>query len=319
MGLAACASDSAPAPDLASDTASLPSTEIAFAALAFDDGAPTLGKPRNITQHDGYDNQPSFVRDNSALYYVSEGASGKTDVWRYDIAQDSAVRVYASPTVSEYSPKELPAGYRVSYIQENETADVTRVHAAPAAGGAGAPVIDLAPLGYYAWLQGGKTLAVYLRSEPARLQLVDVATGAVEDIASTIGRSLQHGPGGARLYFTIMDDEDNHRLHVYDLETRSVTPLVALPEATQDYAVVFDETGAAQGVFAGDGSVLQYAMIGGDDQGWRPVRDFAPDRLAKLSRIAVSGDHQWIAVVGEPAQDQAPGDQPSDASSKPSN
>ncbi len=116
--LAACPTSGEEADiDLAADTASLPDTEVYLAALSLDGDALAVSTPRNISQNAGYDNQPSFLPGGNAFYYVSEGASGKTDVWRYDLTSDSAVRVYSSSAFSEYSPKAAPAGFGVSYIQ----------------------------------------------------------------------------------------------------------------------------------------------------------------------------------------------------------
>lgn len=202
---------SRPAPDLAADTANLPETDIYLAPLSVSEDGAEVGTFRAVVATPGYDNQPSFLPGEAAFYYVSEGESGKTDIWRYDIETDEATRFHDSPSVSEFSPKAAPAVYGVSYIQENEAADVTRVHHAPATGGPGEAVIDFAPLGYYAWLGAGDMLAVYLRSEPPSLHLVDIADGKKRLIAENIGRSLHPAPDGGGLYFTQKKTEGGHR------------------------------------------------------------------------------------------------------------
>jgi len=299
--LAACASSSEEADiELAADTASLPDTEVYLTALFMDGDTLAVGAPRNISQNAGYDNQPSFVPGGNAFYYVSEGASGKTDVWRYDLTSDSAVRVYASSAFSEYSPKAAPAGYGVSYIQENEAGDVTRVHHMPASGGAGAPVTDFAPLGYYAWLQGGESLAVYLRSEPATLHIVDVASGATTEVAEDIGRSLHPAPEGNELYFTRIGADGAHQITVFDTETGGLNAIATLPEEVQDFTPVFSEDGALRGLLAGSGVKLLYHPATGEGAGWREISDFEGNRLKDITRVAVSDDLNLIAFVAEP-------------------
>ena len=287
------------APDLAADTASLPGTDIFLARLSMDGDLPQVEAIRNITNASGYDNQPSFVSGAAAFYYVSEGESGKTDIWQYDIATDTKMVVFESPTVSEYSPQGAPMGYGISYIQENEAGDVTRVHAAPVSGGAGKAVISLAPLGYYAWLQGGMKLGVYMRSEPAALQVVDVATGEVEIIATNIGRSFKASPDGSGLYFTKDAKGEGFEVIYFDLTDNSLTAITTLPDGSQDYAISFTENGTRHGMFAGAGSELSFFDMTDEGAEWRVVADLAADGMTGITRIALSDDNGWISLVAE--------------------
>ncbi|MEM9618298.1 MAG: hypothetical protein AAF936_10090 [Pseudomonadota bacterium] len=300
FALGACASnDATDGLGLAADTVSLPETEIFLAPLSFDRDMPVVGELRNISQHTGYDNQPSFLPGAAAFYYVSEGASGKTDVWRYDIAEDDNTRVYASSGVSEYSPKAAPGDYGVSYIQENQAADITRVHVMPASGGAGAPVIELAPLGYYAWLRDGEKLGVYLRSDPAALHLVDIESGQSEMIAENIGRSLHATPDGRGLYFTRADADEIHSVMYFDLNTDAVTTIADLPAGAEDFTVFFTGPNEVGGLLAGDGSTLLFNALESEMAEWREVGDYAARRLNNITRIAISDDHAWIALVAQ--------------------
>lgn len=284
-------------PDLAADTANLPATDIYLAPLSVSEYGVEVGAFRAVAATLGYDNQPSFLPGGAEFYFVSEGESGKTDIWRYDIEKDKTTRLYESSSVSEYSPKAAPAGYGVSYIQENEAADVTRVHHALATGGPGEAVIDFAPLGYYAWLDRGDTLAVYLRGEPPSLHLVDIADGRKRRLAENIGRALHPTPDGRGLYFTQANAEGGYRVMVFDRTDDALSPIVDLPEGVEDFAVLFSAGGALRGLFAGSGPILYFAAAGGDELEWKPAGDFSPRGVKKITRMALSDDGAWIAVV----------------------
>lgn len=284
-------------PDLTADTASLPKTDIFVGALSFDDGAPRVEGLRAAVANPGYDNQPSFLPGKASFYFVSEGESGKTDIWRYDVESGASQRLFHSPLISEYSPKAAPAGYGVSYIQENEAADVTRVHHMPLSGGAGAAVIDFAPLGYYAWLNGGKTLAVYLRSEPATLHLVDIATGNTRQIDERIGRSLQATPDGGGFFFTAINEDQQALVMSFSAKANSTAPVTYLPDGAEDFAVAFSDNGAAIGIFAAAESALYFHAAGSGE--WRRVGDFSGEGIGRISRIALSDDNGQIAIVAE--------------------
>lgn len=284
-----------PPADLAADTASLPATDIYLAPTNVTDEDVEIGAFRTAAATPGYDNQPSFLPGEAAFYFVSEGAGGKTDIWRYDIQSGEETLFFVSPSVSEFSPKAAPGDYGVSYIQENEAGDVTRVHHAPAAGGPGEAVVDFAPLGYYAWLEGGARLAVYLRSEPAELHLIDIATGDTNIVAQGIGRAMHAAPDGGGLYFTQASGDENFRVMFLDLANSSISPIIDLPAGAEDFAPLFAANGALLALFAGDGARLTFARAG--DAGWMPASDLSASGVTHVTRIAVSDDGAWIAVV----------------------
>lgn len=282
--------------DLAADTARLPKTDIFLAPASFARGVFNVGAFRPAVKTPGYDNQPSFLPGGAAFYFVSEGENGKTDIWRYDVKRRAATRFYASPSISEYSPQAAPHGYGVSYIQENETAEITRVHHAPADGGPGAAVIDFAPLGYYAWLNNGATLAVYLRGGTPALYLVDVASGKRRLIAEHIGRALHASPDGRRLYFTEENASGGYRIMLLDPANDAMTPMIDLPDGVEDFAVL-SVNGVFHGLLAAKGPLLYISTDGDGALDWKPAGEFSNDGVMSISRIAVSDDGAWIAVV----------------------
>lgn len=302
IALVACSpggNEEAAGPDLAADTANPPQTDIFVASMAFGEEGLVLRDLLNVTDAPGYDNQPSFIPGTHEFYFVSENETGKTDIWVYDLVTNQSRLFHDSPTVSEYSPKTAPADYGVSFIQENEAGDVTRVHHAPEAGGPGEPVVDFAPLGYYAWLSGAEKLGVFLRSEPPALHLVDVASGETEAIADNIGRSFHGMPDGSGLFFTAIDEDEIHQIQYLDLETNNVIDVVGLPAGVQDFVVVFSNTGDVDGLMAGNGSILLFNALENDTPEWHVVGDYADDGLQNITRIAISDDHAYIALVGE--------------------
>jgi len=50
---------------------SQPATDIYLADLKIEDGHIEVGSPLNITNRDGYDNQPMFLPDGKSLLYTS--------------------------------------------------------------------------------------------------------------------------------------------------------------------------------------------------------------------------------------------------------
>lgn len=283
----------------------IPDTDIYVGRIASYDSQPIIGSLKNATQHEGYDNQPSFAAGKDAFYYVAEGKSGKTDIRLYDIDSGKSRAVFTSKDRSEYSPKEAPGG-EISYIQENPEGDVTRVHRRALKGDKdGAPVADFAPLGYYAWLDGGKALAVYYRSEPGSLYLVDIASGEKKLLHEKIGRAMASDETGAHLWFTgIAGDAETpaFQLMHYDAASGAVAPLFVLPSGAEDFALLFDENGGASVVLAASGAKLYSRPLREPDKEWVEIADLAQYGAAKATRIAVSDNEAFIAIVAERAK-----------------
>lgn len=276
---------------LAASTTDLPDTDIYLGRLTIDDGGVRIDDLRPAVAEPGYANQPMFEAGGGAFLFTRQGATGKTDIWRYEIASGALTPVTDSSDRSEFSPKPAPAG-GVSYIQENPDGEMTRVYRD------GAAVVDLEPLGYYEWLDAGDALGVFYRSEPPQLRLVDVEAGENRIVASSIGRALQAALAGDALYFTSTMDGANRLYRIASGED-TATPIVEMPGEGEDYRLIFGADGAPSGAFASNGDRLFYRTLSEAD-GWTVAYDAGA--TGAVSRIAVSEDQTLIAIVLQPGE-----------------
>ena len=95
-----------------------PATDIYLMGVRMDGPSWQLGASLNITDRDGYDNQPHFLPDGSGLLYTSI-RDGQADVYRYEIGIGRSTRLTAT-TESEYSPTPLPSGDGFSTVRVEE-------------------------------------------------------------------------------------------------------------------------------------------------------------------------------------------------------
>lgn len=278
----------------------MPNTDIFTANLRFVEGEPLISDIGPIAEGPGYENQPSFLPDGAGFLFTAQSASGKTDVFRHARGAEIATPVFQSPDRSEYSPRLSADGASITYIQENPDGDWTELHAMPVDGGEGKAAIDLAPLGYYAFVRNGAAVLAYLRSEPPTLHLVEIESGADELVATDAGRGLMPGTDGSSAYFTAGSPSEPLMLHHFDGASGAVSPMFALPSGSEFY-VAFDSPGARTGFFSGDGSTLVY-RTDTDDDAWRAVVDLAGIGVRTISRLAVNGDLTRILMVVERAE-----------------
>jgi dipeptidyl aminopeptidase/acylaminoacyl peptidase len=265
-----------------------PEADIYLAPFSMQNGRPVVGAPVNITHRPGYDNQPSFTRDSRSILYTSTREDGQSDIYRYDIASKQITRVTKTPE-SEYSATVMPGGTRFSVIRVEK--DSTQRLWSFALDGSDPKVVveRLKPVGYHAWIDAN-SLALFVLGRPNALVHADVRTGKSDTLARNIGRSLLPLPDGSGFSFVRQGDSASTVVAATwpGFATRD---LIALPRGSQDVAWVSNDA-----LIVGSGSSLLFWTKGA--AAWTSLGDFAAQGLRGITRIAMSPDGKWIAIVG---------------------
>jgi hypothetical protein len=272
----------------------VPSTDVVLAPLSVANGRVTVGTPINVTRRPGYDNQPSFTPDGRAILYTSIRADGQADTYRYDLTTRATTRVTNTPE-SEYSPTVMPGGDRFSVIRVE--ADSTQRLWSFAMDGSDPRLMiaGIKPVGYHLWLNDHQ-LALFVLGSPNALVAADSRGGRADTLARDIGRSLVLVPGSDG--FTYLQHEPSGwaltRVEPGSGATPRLDRLVAMPRGA-DYVVWL---GPDIALTAAGSSLLEWRR---GQSSWSPVADLGSAGLRHLSRLAVSGNGEWLAVVAEPA------------------
>lgn len=272
-----------------------PGTDIYLADLSFNDGTLIIETVRGAVTDAGYDNQPAFLPGSTAFYYASAGASGKTDIWRHDPVVGTSRQITVSPERSEYSPRLGARAGETFFIQESPDGQNTTLNVIKAADDPGEAAINLAPLGYYAWFDSADQVAVFLRSEPPSLHVINVETGTSLSLADNIGRGLYASPDDGGVLFTVTRPDGSALLREYRADTDSLSTLFPLVGAAQDYAVFELEDGSRAFLCASDDTL--YFRADTEAGEWSAVFDLAEAGLSGVTRLAVSDDLSTLAIV----------------------
>ena len=75
----------------------MPNTEIWLFKIENSKQGPLFSKPQNITNREGYDNQPSFSADGKKIFYVSVREDKQADIYIYDLKSEKTVQFTISP------------------------------------------------------------------------------------------------------------------------------------------------------------------------------------------------------------------------------
>lgn len=277
-----------------------PSTDIFLASVRIQNDKPLVGKPVNITNRAGYDNQPSFTPDSRAVLFTSVREDAQADIYRYDLRTQATSRITSTPE-SEYSATVYGDGTRFSAIRVE--ADSTQRLWSFRLDGSDPRVLFAAikPVGYHAWVDS-TTVAMFLLGRPNALVVADVRGGRVDTVARDVGRSLVPLPSGGGFSFVQRMADSSWVLMAVDVrgsgaERRSTSmPLVRMP-AGADY-VVWVRPAVA---IAGAGTALWLWRAGDKTGNWSKLAELGELGMRRISRLALSADHKWLAIVAEPA------------------
>jgi hypothetical protein len=132
---------------------------------------------------------------------------------------------------------------------------------------------------------------VFVLGSPATLQLVDLRGGSPVMIAQDVGRALQPVPGRAAVSFVRRDSTDTRWIGIYDVATRTVEQLVR-PFAENEYHIWLPNGT----LLTARGSRL-YQLDPATDTDWVPAADLSSHGITNVSRLAISADGGWLAVV----------------------
>jgi len=248
-----------------------------------------LDQPAKITEWTGYNNQPFFLPDGKSLLYTSIRADKQADIYLYDIARRSTTRITQTPE-SEYSPTLTPDGGFVSVVRV-EADGTQRLWKFPIGGGDPVLVLDkIKPVGYHTWIDQN-TLALYVLGQPNTLQIVDVPSGKSEVIAQNIGRTLRRVPKQDKLSFVNRVSAQEWLIKEVDLKTRQITTLVKTLPGSEDYA--WTPSGVL--LMTKDTKLFKFDPL--KDSDWKELTDFFQSGLRTVTRVIVSPQGDWIAIV----------------------
>ena len=277
-----------------------PATEVYLAVLS-GDGALAPGPLINISNNPGYDNQPSFLPDGSAILFSSNRDGKQMDIYRYDIGAKTLAQLTRSAE-GEYSPLVTPDRRGFSVIRQ-ETDGTQRLWRFDLDGSNPRLVLEnVKPVGYHVWIDDSH-LALFIlggQGQPNTLQVADTATGRAEVVEQNIGRSLLRRPGAGTISFVSKPAGGRWVVKELDPKTRTTRAIVE----TADPASEDCTWDAAGRLYMASGSKI---FVWGPGPGaWREFADLSA-QVGRITRMALfpseggkAGGPAHLAIVAEP-------------------
>ena len=267
-------------------------TEIYLFDLQEQDGQITISNPLNISNKEGYDNQPSFTEDGTALLF-SSFRDGQADISKYFIEEN--YRVWITDTKeSEFSPLEVPGKKKYfSCVRLNEDGSQFLYKYAYKKKVPELLIPDL-KVGYYIWLDEKRVLS-FVIGDIETLQVNNFKFKIRYPIQSNIGRSLHKIPNTAGLGINLVSfismDHEVPEIYAIDPKTSDVKFITDALEGSQDI------TWTAKGSMLMGNDNTIYKFYPGLDKKWEPILIESELPIEGISRLIISPDGSKLAVV----------------------
>jgi len=267
-------------------------TEILLFDLLKKDDSFVLKNPVNISNNEGYDNQPSFTEDGQAILF-SSFRNGQSDIAKYEIFDNYRTWITETKT-NEYSPMSYPKKSKnftcvgldedgtqllYKYYYKNKEPEV---------------LIPNLKVGYYLWLNN-KSLVSFVLGDVETLQVSNFKLKIKYPIQSNIGRSLQKIPvpmkiGDGLLSF-ISKGHDTPEIYAINPVTSETLYLADALEGSEDLTWTADGT-----ILMGKGSSI-YKLKPGEDKNWARIYIESDLPIKNITRIVTGLNGRKIAVV----------------------
>ena len=168
-------------------------TEVYVFDLAIEDNKLELSNPKNISNNEGYDNQPSFLNDTSVLFASTR--SDQTDIRLFDIEAGSISSwISDTATGSEYSPLKIPNKDAVSAIRL-DLDGLQRLYTYDIKTGNSKPILKNQKVGYHVWYNEHVLVTTVLVDNRMDLMVNNLKDKTNYTYQKNVGRSLSKIPG----------------------------------------------------------------------------------------------------------------------------
>lgn len=272
---------------------SQPNTEVFLFDLNQENGTFQLSNFKNISNNEGYDNQPSFLDNNTMLYVGTR--NGQTDIVKYTVSIGEMTWICETES-SEYSPLKIPNQEAVSAIRlDKDGAQILRKY--DLKNGKSEVLVDDLVIGYQVWNNDHILISSVLENNGLSLYLTDFKTKENHKIEANVGRSLHNIPNINTVSYISKEKDSIWDIKSIDPISGTTKHIVKTLPKTEDMCWLSSNT-----ILMGNGEKLYKLQIE-ENQDWVEVASLSSYGVFNITRLALSRDGTKLAIVGEKLND----------------
>lgn len=245
---------------------------------------------RNVSNNEGYDNQPSFI-SNETLVFAGNN-NGQTDISEYNLNSKIKTWVNQETEGGEYSPQKFPSNDDIAAVRLDKDGK-QRLYRYDSETGKSSEIIEDLEVAYFAFYNDDLILATVLADDKLDLVMINLTNKTVETLFRNAGRTLQRIPKTSYMSYSLINEDRNLDVYMLDMNSKENYFVSELPIGIQDYVWINDTQ-----ILVGSGNKLyMYDTLGEPE--WNRVASLEDYGIKNITRMAISPNGKKIALVVE--------------------
>jgi hypothetical protein len=253
--------------------------------ISFDSGT-------NLSNNEGYDNQPSFYDDRYILF--ASNRNGQTDIAKFD-TRNNAKSWLNYTEGGEYTPLRIPNKNDISAVRLDKDGK-QRLYYYNWSNGESEELIQDLVVAYYTWSNNTIVSAV-IEDEELNLYAIDIETGKSQKYATNVGRSFQRIPNSNLVSFISKENENQWQIKSIDPKTGRIRLIANTIEGVEDICWLDGNT-----LLSGKDSVL-FKLTLRRDNNWKTITDLKDNGISKITRLAVNESGTQLLIAADLSND----------------
>lgn len=243
---------------------------------------------KNISNNDGYDNQPSFYDNNTVLF--SSTRNNQTDIKSYNIDRNENSWKTNTSFGSEYSPLKIPNKETVSAVRLDENG-LQRLYQYNFSTGTSKVLLKDLKVAYHVWHNEDILVSSVLVNDRMDLVVSNLKENTNLTLHKNIGRSLHKIPNSKLIGFISIENNSTIIKSLNPI-TGAIKSIKSLPILITDICWLSENT-----ILIPDGKII--AQLSTLDDSMSILHDFKEDEINGISRISISPDSKHLVLVSE--------------------
>lgn len=264
-------------------------TEIYLFDILKKENKQTLLNKKNISNNEGYDNQPYIIGDSVVLF--SSTRNNQTDIAAYNIQKKSLNWITNTKTGSEYSPVKTPNTNDISAIRLDKDGQQLLYRYNYTTGDSKILLPNL-KVGYHNWYTKDIVISSILEKNGLSLVVSNLKNNTNDTIQKQVGRSLHKIPN-SNLISYISKENEVWEIKSLDPITKSTKTIIHTIPKAEDMCWLPNGT-----ILMGKGNRI-FKFSPKIDSDWSTFYTFMDNEIGNITRIATNRNGNKLTVVSE--------------------
>nr|WP_321233230.1 nuclear transport factor 2 family protein [uncultured Psychroserpens sp.] len=248
-----------------------------------------LKNAKNLSNNEGYDNQPSFLNDRYILFASTR--NGQTDISKYDMRYDS--RSWLNFTEGgEYTPLKIPNKNQVSAVRLDKDG-LQRLYAYNISNGESTELIQDLVVAYYTWYDEHTIVSAVIEDDDLNLYATNLQDGKSRKYATKVGRSFHRIPNSNLVSFISKENENQWQIKSLNPFTGATKVIANTMKDVEDICWLNNKT-----ILSGKDNTL-YKLTLQRDNDWKQVTNLSSSGITKITRLATNAESNKLLIAGD--------------------